>query len=118
MWSALPLLAACADRVTGPPLAVCYSSIRPLVLVVTEYRAVDPTLTEGCVVFPANLSATDTVEYLLVPQATTETPDLTAGFKLVGGTTPVAAPTAPVARIALSQLAPLSPADQFHSLLR
>ena len=111
IWSAL--LAAACDSVTAPPLAVCNPTYQPLALQVAQYRAIDPTLTQGCVVFPVNAN-TDSAEYLLVPQATTETPDLTATFKLAGGALAMA--TAQLAAVVQSY--PPSPAEQFHNMLR
>jgi len=79
-----------------------------------EYTAVNPVATDGCVVFPPNPSATDTAEYLLVPQATTETPNLSSSFKLAGSAAAAAAPG-----FAAALQAPLlSPAEQFHARLR
>ena len=114
LWSGL-LAAACVDNVTAPPAAICHlSAVVPLALQVGQYRAIDPIPTQGCVVFPANASATDSAEYLLVPQATTETPDLTSTFKLTGGTPAMAA-----AMIAAAvQSPPLSPPQRFHEMLR
>ncbi len=109
----LVLLAACSREPTGPPLAFCPTSAAPTVLQPTEYTAVNPAASDGCVVFPANALA-DTAEYLLVPQATTETPNLSSSFKLAGSAVAAAAP----AIAAALQAAPLSPAEQFHARLR
>lgn len=114
LWSGL-LAAACVDNVTAPPGAICHlSAVAPLALQVGQYRAIDPIPTQGCVVFPANASTTDSAEYLLVPQATTETPDLTSTFKLTGGTPAMAA----AAITAAVQSPPLSPPQRFHEMLR
>src|SRR6266566_3619373 len=83
-----------------------------LSLAVAAYAAVDPATNAGCTEFPANASAA-LVEYLVVPQSASGTPNDSEGFMLQGGTVtpgPVAGRlTAPrVAR------APLSPAEQFH----
>src|ERR1041385_3186652 len=61
------------------------------------YAAVDPTQTAGCAVFPAN-PAGSTIEYLVVPQSASTTPDDSQGFKLGGN--PLAAPAAPGASLA------------------
>ena len=87
-----------------------------LSLAVAAYAAVDPATNAGCTEFPANASAA-LVEYLVVPQSASGTPNDSEGFMLQGGTVtpgPVAGQlTAPrVAR------APLSPAEQFHLFLR
>jgi hypothetical protein len=107
------LLAGCTDQVTGPPLARCQGMIQPLALAVRAYVAIDPQPTEGCVIFPANTSG-DSAEYLLVPQATTETPDLSGTFALTGGAPAAAAATT----AALYQEPAMGPADQFHIELR
>jgi len=75
---------------------------------------VNPAATDGCVVFPANASV-DTVEYLLVPQAATETPNLSSSFKLAGSAAAAAAPLSVAAAVQAPQLAP---AEQFHARLR
>ena len=112
IWSAL--VAAACDSVTAPPLAICnLSAVAPQALQVGQYRAIDPGLTQGCVVFPANMNS-DSAEYLLVPQATTETPDLTSTFKLFGGAAAMAAPLIAAA----VQRSPLSPPERFHQMLR
>src|SRR2546425_5692788 len=82
VWAVI--LAACNSELTAPALAACRSGVAPLVLNVGQYTAVDPGPTEGCVVFPANASTTDSAEYLLVPQVTTESPDFRSSFKLAG----------------------------------
>ncbi len=112
-WLCVVLAVAC-DEVTGPPLAVCRATTQPLVLSVGAYTAIDPEPNDGCVIFPANASTTDSAEYLLVPQAITETPDLMGTFKLAGG-----APLVAASRVAASYAtAPLSPPERFHNLLR
>src|SRR2546427_7832329 len=52
---------------------------------------------------------------LLVPQATTETPDLSSSFKLVGS---AAVAAAPALSASLESAAPLSSAQRFHDRLR
>src|SRR5207249_10830691 len=71
-WS-LVLAAAWHTVPNAPPAAFCPGNAAPQVLAVGEYAALQPV--DGCVVFPANGSP-DTAEYLLVPQATTGSPDL------------------------------------------
>jgi len=112
IWSGL--VAGACDNATGPPLAVCSTAYQPLVLQVAQYRAIDPTLTQGCVIFPMNANP-DSAEYLLVPQATTETPDLTSTFKLAGGAALALAAAPPAAAL---QGSALSPAERFHNQLR
>jgi hypothetical protein len=109
----LVLLVACSGGPTAPPLAFCPSNAAPTVLQPTEYTAVNPAATDGCVVFPAN-TWPDTAEYLLVPQAATETPNLSSSFKLAGSAAAAAAPA-----VSAALQAPLpSPAEQFHARLR
>ena len=81
------VVVACSNDLTTPPGAFCLTLTPPLALSVGMYAAVDPGVphllmnrTLGCVVFAANPSSTDAAEYLLVPQATTETPDLSSSF--------------------------------------
>ena len=113
LWAAA-LAAACAGSPIAPELAACRSGVSALLLSVGQPTAIDPGPTAGCVSFPANASTTDSAEYLLVPQVTAEAPNFRSSFKLAGGQPLTAAP--PVA--ALLQGAPLSPAEQFHNLLR
>jgi len=109
------LLAACggADP-ASPSLAVCHGSTQPLALVVGQDAAVDPEVTAGCVIFPANTSSTDSAQYLLVPQAATTSANSHSSFKLAGGAPITGAP--PIA--AALQATPPSPAQQFHDQLR
>src|SRR5438552_1203569 len=80
------LVAACSSSgTTNPPLPPCTaSSGGHLTLAVAAYTAVDPTQTMGCAVFPSN-AAGPTVEYLVVPQSGSTTPNDSEPFKL-GGT--------------------------------
>ncbi len=87
--------------------------MQPLTLSVGQYQAIDPGATDGCVIFPANASATD-AEYVLVPQITTESYNFRTSFKLVGGVPVIAAP--PLS--AQYEEGPISPALQFHDRLR
>jgi hypothetical protein len=113
LWAGL-LAAACVDNVTGPPLAICHlSAVTPLALAVGQYRSIDPIPSTGCLVFPAN-GGPDSAEYLLVPQVSSEVPDLTSTFKLAGGTLTGAAPSV----VAALQSPPPSPAERFHYMLR
>ena len=93
------LAAACSSSTpTQPPLAPCTATSGGQVsLGIGAYTAVDPTQTAGCAVFPAN-AAGFTIEYLVVPQSASTTPDDSQGFKLGGN--PAAAPTAPGAALA------------------
>ena len=93
------LAAACSSSTpTQPPLAPCTATSGGQVsLGIGAYAAVDPTQTAGCAVFPAN-PAGSTIEYLVVPQSASTTPDDSQGFKLGGN--PLAAPAAPGASLA------------------
>jgi Kef-type K+ transport system membrane component KefB len=77
-----------------------------------EYTAVDPAQVAGCASFASNIS-TDTIEYLLVPQASTGTPDQSQLFQVssvqVVGSALAAAPSSPAA---------MNEADRFHFFLR
>ncbi|HUL02614.1 MAG TPA: hypothetical protein VLV16_05215 [Gemmatimonadales bacterium] len=112
------LAAACVDNVTGPPGALCLANYSALALAVGDFVALDPIPTQGCVIFPANGSSTDSAEYLLVPQATTEVPNLSTTFRLTGQTAATALIAARQAGYAAAAAASVSPAERFHSLLR
>src|SRR5690349_13569086 len=109
------LAAACSSSgTTNPPLPACTaSSGGHLTLAIAAYTAVDPTQTMGCAVFPSN-SAGSTVEYLVVPQSGSTTPNDSEPFKL-GGTL-LAAP--PVSRALLAPLSGSSSAQAFDLHLR
>ena len=86
------LVAACSSSgTTNPPLPPCTaSSGGHLTLAIAAYTAVDPTQTMGCAVFPSN-AAGPTVEYLVVPQSGSTTPNDSEPFRL-GGTLLAAPP--------------------------
>jgi len=111
--------AACNDGVE-PNLPACTAAGFPVSLdSVGQYRAIDPAPAAGCVVFAANASPTESVEYLLVPQLATGAPGTTVRFDLVGDTIlpaplPSSAPPPPVS----PDIAQLPPAERFHSFLR
>src|SRR5262245_54170042 len=77
---------ACAgDRGVGPSApSACAATITPLALSVGQYRSLDPAVDSGCVALGANPSPTDSTEYLLVAQALTGQPGMTASFTLQG----------------------------------
>jgi len=96
------------------PDAICQTTVQPVVLSVGQRIAIDPQATEGCVMFSANPSSTDSMEYLLVPQVTAENPDYRSSFKLAGGV-----PVSPAPGLAaLYQEGPPSAAQEFHYQLR
>ena len=113
--SSLLLAAACSDS-TGPNppplLPECTAGKGFAVsLAVDSFIPVDPVPDSGCVLFPAN-AGVDTAEYLVVPQAATSIPGLSAPFLLRGDT--IHPPRAALSASA----AALSPAEQFHLFLR
>src|SRR5437879_1760309 len=68
---------------TGPtPLPPCGASGTPITLAPTNYVSIDPATDSGCFAFPANASATDSAEYLVVAQAATGSPGQSATFQL------------------------------------
>lgn len=109
---------ACNDGVE-PNLPACTAAGLPVSLAsVGQYVAIDPAPAAGCVVFAANASSTESVEYLLVPQLATGSPGATARFDLVGNTTlPAPLPSSSAAGPSPS-IAELPPAERFHSFLR
>src|SRR5438034_8281813 len=107
---------ACSDGTSPPkpvPLPACTGGRGFAVsLAVDSFVSVDPIRDSGCVIFPANTSAIDSAEYLLIPQSAAGSPGVSSSFLLVGDTlhTPVAA--------LMASLATQSPAQQFHDFLR
>jgi hypothetical protein len=103
-----------SDGGTAPPLPPCTSqSSGHVSLAVGADTVIDPTLTAGCAVFPANLTA-GTVEYLIVPQATSGVPDDSSSFLLRGAA--VAGPAAPHPAPLVSALA--GPQERFDLAMR
>jgi hypothetical protein len=100
------LLAAACSSSTAPapkPLAPCTATSEGQVNIgVAADTTVDPTQTAGCAVFPANPSGSANVEYLVIAQSASGTPDDSQAFKLGGsalaapplvGNTPAAVPS-------------------------
>ncbi len=125
--AALPsllLAAACSDGAIGPdlwphlatlPLASCTKTRSfPVSLPAGAYASIDPLINFGCASFPANTSATDSAEYLVVAQSASGTPGVSGGFILRGDTVVVAAAAAASPRFEQ----PLSIAERFHDFLR
>ena len=78
------LLAACEKgNGMGPQLPPCTSGGAQIILGLAAYQSVDPGPISGCTVFPANGSGSP-IEYLLVPQAATGTPNDSQAFRLSG----------------------------------
>jgi len=112
------LLAACSDHPMAPrpvPLPVCAAGRGfQVALAVDSFVSVDPIRDSGCIIFPANASAIDSVEYLLVPQSAAGTFGVSSSFQLLGDT------IHPPAAALVASLSPpaLSVAQQFHAFLR
>ena len=100
------LLAAACSSSTAPapkPLAPCTATSGGRVNIgVAADTTVDPTQTAGCAVFPANPSGSASVEYLVIAQSASATPDDSQAFKLGGsalaapplvGSTPASVPS-------------------------
>jgi hypothetical protein len=80
-----------------------------------QYVAIDPTPAAGCVVFAANGSATDSAEYLVVPQLATGAPGTTVRFDLVGD---AILPAPLLSSPPSPESVELPPAERFHTFLR
>jgi len=107
---------ACSDGVS-PRLAPCTDAGSHVTLpVVSAYASFDPATSNGCVVFPTNLSA-DSAEFVLVPQLTTGIPGKTSTYRLAGDTIRPA-PVGPAYAASFTALEDLPPAEQFHRFLR
>jgi hypothetical protein len=113
-WAMILVAAGCNGNPTAPTPAACHTGIQPIVLSIGADTAVDPLASSGCILLPANASGTDSAEYLLVPQASTASPDYHSSFRLTGGASIGAAPSVG----ALFQAPLPSPAQQFHDRLR
>ena len=115
-WAAfafLALAAACGDD-AGPALEPCRGRLNgsaALNLAVGAYVSLDPTPTGGCVQLAANASATDSVEYLVIPQLATDVPGSSSPFRILGDAMLAPAAAAP------HGVAP-QPAERFHAFLR
>jgi hypothetical protein len=110
--------AACGSNelpVAPPPTCRTSAAQNVTLPVRGAYQALTPLADIGCLVFPANGSSIDSVEYLVVPQLATDSEGRSAGFVLVGDTLHVTA-AANSARAAAT--VSLSPGLQFHDLLR
>ncbi|MGH7752072.1 MAG: IPT/TIG domain-containing protein, partial [Gemmatimonadales bacterium] len=80
-----------------------------------EYAAIDPAQVPGCASFAANISA-DTIEYLLVAQASTGTPDQSQLFQVSSVQVVASGPPPPASSPASSSV--MNAADRFHFFLR
>src|SRR3989442_12252200 len=120
MWAGASslLVGACGDRPMAPrrvPLPGGGAGRGfQVALAVDSFVSVDPIRDSGCIIFPANASAIDSVEYLLVPQSAAGTFGVSSSFQLLGDT------IHPPAAALVASLSPpaLSVAQQFHAFLR
>jgi hypothetical protein len=84
------LVGACSsNNASGPTLLASCTTASTVgthvTLGVGAYLSLDPASDSGCVLFPANASSTNQVEYLLVPQSASGTPNDSSAFQLKGG---------------------------------
>ena len=109
-------LAACSSEKAAAPTVTCHAAqATQIALAIGAYVSIDPASDAGCATFPANASAVDSAEYLVVPQSTGGSPGGSAAFSLVDVTPSPAAP-APVPMI--GQSGSRSAALAFDQLLR
>jgi hypothetical protein len=95
----LLVVAACdSNPVTAPILRCTPGATTALTLAIGDYVAVDPSVTSGCITFPAN-AAPDTTEYLLVAQSASGKTGTRTSFRLAGS-------SAPLSTVASASLAP------------
>src|SRR6266576_2463782 len=109
--------AACSGDNTGPSAPKCSSALASqLTLAVGAYASIDPATDGGCVAFPANASAVDSAEYLLVPQSAAPTFGLSSPFALRAAT--LGAAPMLLAQTLAQSAGPPTPAGRFDGLLR
>ncbi|HEV2670278.1 MAG TPA: hypothetical protein VGU74_04245 [Gemmatimonadales bacterium] len=77
---------ACVHDSPGPGAVACTGHGTDIALAVTAYQLIDPATDSGCVNFPANASATDSAEYLVLPQSGGGTPASSTPFLLRSAT--------------------------------
>src|SRR6266480_2182056 len=114
---ALLATAACSGDNTGPSAPTCSSALASqLTLAVGAYASIDPATDGGCVACPANASAVNSAEYLLVPQSAAPTFGLSSPFALRAAT--LGAAPMRLAQTLAQSAGPPTPAGQFDGLLR
>ena len=114
---ALLATAACSGDHTGPSAATCSSALAShLTLAIGAYASIDPASDGGCVAFPANASAVDSAEYLLVPQSAAPSFGAVAPFTLRAVT--LGAAPMRLAQTLAQPAGPPTPAVQFDGMLR
>ena len=112
-------LACHGDQPTGLNGASCQAgTVAPLVIAVGAYVSLDPASSAGCVVFPPNASATDSVEYLVVPQSAPLTPVSSSAFLLQGSSAAMTAPAMASPVLAPTPTPPRLTARAFDRTLR
>ena len=104
------LAAAACTKGVEPSIKPCTAADDSVSLAVDGYGFFDPSIAQGCTVFPATASP---AEYLVVAQLTAGNPGDKAEYRLGGDTINPITPS-PTAQ----QLRSLSPAERFHSFLR
>src|SRR5436309_1113356 len=115
VWSFLA--AAGCSSTSAPALPACGSALASQVaLSVGGDTTLDPAADSGCVTFAANISAVDSVEYLLVPQSTAGTFGESSPFLLRTTTLTAAAPA--VGQGVIASSSPRLAAVQFDGFLR
>jgi len=115
VWSVLT--AAGCSSTSAPALPSCSSALASQVaLSIGRDTTLDPAADSGCVTFAANLSAIDSVEYLLVPQSTAGTFGESSPFLLRTTTLTAAAPA--VGQGVIPSSSPRLAAVQFDGFLR
>src|SRR5260370_21781877 len=114
---ALLAAAACSGDNTGPSAPTCSSALASqLTLAIGAYASIDPSSDGGCVAFPANASAVDSAEYVLVPQSAASTFGASSAFALRALTLRAAPPR--LAQTLPQPAGPSTPAVQFDGMLR
>jgi hypothetical protein len=111
------LLAGCKESLAPAPiLPPCNGSGLVINPPAGQYASVDPGPMYGCALFNPNSSGS-LIEYLLVLQSASGTPNDSASFNLVGAAA-TAAGGAPTPVASTARPAALGPAEQFHLFLR
>jgi hypothetical protein len=117
MWSLVATAGCSGDDAAGPGTPTCSSAlVSQVVLAVGAYTSVDPASDAGCVTFPANASAVDSAEYVLVAQSAASTFGQASSFALSAATLG-AAPMFGAQRLAQPG-GPATAAVRFDGMLR
>ena len=83
----LALASACSGEhaSTTPSASLCAADATSITLAVAGYVSLDPASDSGCVAFPKNSSAGDSVEYLMIAQSAGGPPGDSTAFQLRSG---------------------------------